>query len=83
MFVYIEPLPKGHWGPIDGYAVEYLDGIKVFPERFSSEKLAIREVRLRGYIALLATRRITDKKDSSHWQPVLGCWDAHGQIKCS
>jgi hypothetical protein len=70
MFVYVEPLPKGQWGPIDGYAVEYWDGVKVSHERFPSEKLAIREVRLRGYIALLATVRVTDKKDSSHWQPV-------------
>lgn len=83
MFVYVEPLPKGQWGPIDGYVVEYLDGVKVFHERFLSEKLAIREARLRGYIALLASVRITNKNDSSHWQPVLGRRNTNGRVDCS
>lgn len=69
MYVYVEPLPKGQWGPIDGYAVEFQDGAKVALERFPSEKLAVREIKLRGYVPLLARVRITDKTDRAHWQP--------------
>lgn len=69
MYVYVEPLPKGQWGPIDGYAVEFQDGNRLTDERFSSEKLAVSEIKLRGFRPLLAKVRITDKTETAHWQP--------------
>ncbi|MDE1180194.1 hypothetical protein [Paraburkholderia sp.] len=68
MYVYVEPSPKGQWGPIDGYTLEFEDGIKLTEERFPSEKLAVSEIKLRGYMPLLPKVRITDKTDTAHWQ---------------
>lgn len=69
MYVYVEPYPKGTWGPIDGYTLEFQDGAKVTQERFPSQKLAVNEIKLRGYRPLVATVRVTDKADTAHWQP--------------
>jgi hypothetical protein len=66
--VYVEPVPKGRWGPIDGYTVEFQDGTKVTPEIYRSETLAVGEIRLRGYVPMLAKVRITDKTVTEHWQ---------------
>lgn len=66
--VYVEPLPKGQWGPVEGYTLEFVDGTKVTTEVFQSERLAISEIKLRGYIPLLAKVRITDKQADMHWQ---------------
>ena len=41
MDVYIEPLPRGQWGPIDGYSLEFADGSKFTHDVFRSELLAI------------------------------------------
>ncbi|MFK4446105.1 hypothetical protein ABH944_006227 [Caballeronia udeis] len=68
MQIYVEPLPKGRWGPIDGYALEYSDGTKMANQVFRSEKLAVSEVKLRGCKPLLAKVRITDKRDATHWE---------------
>jgi hypothetical protein len=68
MQIYVEPLPRGRWGPIDGYSLEYPDGTKITDEVFRSEKLAVREIKLRGYKPLLAKVRITDKRDGAHWE---------------
>lgn len=68
MDVYIEPLPRGQWGPIDGYALEFADGSKFADNIFRSEHLAISEIVLRGYKPLLASVRITDKQANSHWK---------------
>jgi hypothetical protein len=65
--VYVEPLPKGRWGPIDGYAIEFADGIKVTRQIYQSERLAISEIKLRGYVPLVAKVRITDKNVAAHW----------------
>lgn len=66
--VYIEPVPKGRWGPIDGYSLEFQDGTKITEQLHQSETLAVREIRLRGYLPLKATVRITDKAVAEHWQ---------------
>jgi hypothetical protein len=66
--VYVEPVPKGRWGPIDGYTVEFQDGTKVIQEVYGSERLAVSEIKLRGYVPLLARVRITDKAVTGHWQ---------------
>jgi hypothetical protein len=66
--VYVEPVPKGRWGPIDGYTVEFQDGTKVILELYDSERLAVNEIKLRGYVPLLARVRITDKAVTEHWQ---------------
>ncbi len=68
--VYVEPVPKGRWGPIDGYTVEFKDGTKVTEETYRSEMLAVSEIKLRGYVPLLAKVRITDKAVTEHWQAV-------------
>ncbi|MCP3715117.1 hypothetical protein [Paraburkholderia sp. CNPSo 3281] len=68
MDVYIEPLPRGQWGPIDGYALEFEDGSKFAENIFRSELLAISEIVLRGYKPLLAKVRITDKHANAHWK---------------
>jgi hypothetical protein len=68
MDVYIEPLPRGQWGPIDGYALEFADGSKFTHDVFRSEVLAISEIILRGYKPLLAKVRITEKEASAHWK---------------
>jgi len=68
MDVYIEPLPRGQWGPIDGYSLEFADGSKFTHDIFRSELLAISEVILRGYKPLLAKVRVTDKQSTAHWQ---------------
>ncbi|SAK98349.1 hypothetical protein AWB78_05649 [Caballeronia calidae] len=65
--VFIEPIPKGLWGPIDGYTLEYSDGDKVTTHVFRSEKLAIDEVKLRGFRPMVAKVRITDKGNHNHW----------------
>ena len=67
-YVYVEPVPKGQWGPIDGYAVEFHDGTRVIQEIYPSEVLAVSEIKLRGYVPLLAKVRITDKTVTGHWQ---------------
>ncbi len=69
--VYLEPLPKGQWGPIEGYSLEFLDGSKVTQEVFRSERLAVNEIKLRGYVPLLAKVRVTDKRTEAHWQAPL------------
>ncbi|WP_027794471.1 hypothetical protein [Paraburkholderia acidipaludis] len=69
MHVYIEPVPKGQWGPIDGYRIETQDGTKISEALLRSERLAISEARLLGYLPLLATVRIPDKAIAEHWQP--------------
>jgi hypothetical protein len=67
MDVYIEPLPRGQWGPIEGYALEFADGSKFTNDIFRSQALAISEIVLKGYKPLLANVRITEKRASSHW----------------
>ena len=67
--VYIEPVPKGQWGPIDGYRIETQDGTKLSGELLRSERLAVNEARLHGYVPLLATVRIPDKAVAEHWKP--------------
>jgi hypothetical protein len=67
-YVYIEPVPKGRWGPIDGYTVEFPDGTRVIQEIYPSEVLAVSETKVRGYVPLLAKVRITDKTVTGHWQ---------------
>ncbi|SAL55708.1 hypothetical protein AWB73_06103 [Caballeronia turbans] len=67
--VYIEPMPKGQWGPIDGYTLEFHDGTKITPQVYRSERLAVDEIKLRGYSPLVATVRVTDKTVDDHWQP--------------
>ncbi|TAM01568.1 MAG: hypothetical protein EPN70_19200 [Paraburkholderia sp.] len=67
--VYIEPMPKGQWGPIDGYRIETPDGTKISGELLRSERLAVSEARLLGYLPLLATVRIPDKAIAEHWRP--------------
>lgn len=69
LHVYIEPVPKGQWGPIDGYRIETEDGTKLSGELLRSEKLAVSEARLHGYVPLLATVRIPDKAVAEHWKP--------------
>jgi hypothetical protein len=66
--VYVEPVPKGRWGPIDGYTLEFQDGTRVTDETFASETLAVSETKLRGYTPYLPKVRITDKEDMAHWQ---------------
>jgi hypothetical protein len=68
LYVYVEPVPKGRWGPIDGYTVEFLDGTRVVQEIYRSEMLAVSETKLRGYVPLIANVRITDKGVTAHWQ---------------
>ena len=68
MDVYIEPLPRGQWGPIDGYSLEFADGSRFTTDIFRSEVLAVNEVVLRGYKPLLAKVRITDKQADGHWK---------------
>jgi hypothetical protein len=66
--VYIEPLPKGRWGPIDGYSLEFRDGTRLSKKTFVSERLAVGEIRLYGYVALVAKVRVTDKANEEHWE---------------
>jgi hypothetical protein len=66
--VFIEPMPKGRWGPIDGYALEFQDGTRVTDELYQSEKRAVSEIKLRGYMPMIAKVRITDKEDTAHWE---------------
>ncbi|SDE16438.1 hypothetical protein [Paraburkholderia lycopersici] len=68
MDVFIEPLPRGQWGPIDGYSLEFVDGSKFTNDIFRSEALAASEAILRGYTPLLPTVRITDKLAVEHWK---------------
>ncbi len=68
LHVYIEPLPKGQWGPVDGYCIETPDGTKLSEQRLASETLAVSAAKLLGYIPLLATVRIPDKANSEHWR---------------
>jgi len=69
MHVYIEPVPKGQWGPIDGYRIETQDGTRLSGELLRSERLAVSEAKLHGYVPLLATVRIPDKSVAEHWKP--------------
>jgi hypothetical protein len=67
--VYVEPLPKGRWGPINGYTLEFHDGTRITQQVYQSERLAVDEIKLRGYSPLLAKVRITDKSVDEHWAP--------------
>ncbi|KAK42664.1 hypothetical protein QCE73_18435 [Caballeronia sp. LZ029] len=67
--VYIEPMPKGQWGPIDGYTLEFHDGTKITQQVYRSERLAADEIKLRGYSPMVAKVRVTDKTVDDHWQP--------------
>jgi hypothetical protein len=66
--VYIEPLPKGRWGPIEGYVLEFSDGTKLSPNVFTSERVAVTEIKLMGHVPMLAKVRVTDKGTSDHWE---------------
>jgi hypothetical protein len=67
--VYIEPMPKGQWGPIDGYALEFQDGTRITQQVYRSERLAVDEIKLRGYSPMVAKVRVTDKTVDEHWKP--------------
>ncbi|WP_277182987.1 hypothetical protein [Caballeronia sp. BR00000012568055] len=69
--VYIEPVPKGRWGPIDGYTLEFTDGTLITHQIYQSEKLAASEIRLRGYTPMVAKVRITDKTEPAHWEAAV------------
>ncbi|HKT95378.1 MAG TPA: hypothetical protein VJS30_02445 [Paraburkholderia sp.] len=68
LHVYIEPVPKGQWGPIDGYRIETQDGTQLSGALLRSERLAVSEAKLHGYVPLLATVRIPDKFVAEHWK---------------
>ncbi|CAM2146695.1 conserved protein of unknown function [Pararobbsia alpina] len=66
--VYVEPVPKGRWGPVEGYVLEFLDGTKLSPTLFASERVAVNEIKLMGHVPMVAKVRVTDKRTSEHWE---------------
>ncbi|CAH2806330.1 MAG: hypothetical protein CBHOC_4612 [uncultured Caballeronia sp.] len=64
MHVYVEPLPKGRWGPIEGYILEFLDGTRITQQVYRSERLAVNEIKLRVYSPLLVFRSADSRTKS-------------------
>lgn len=66
--VYVEPLPKGHHGPIDGYALEYADDRRVTQQNYKTQKEAIDAAKSLGHKPLIAHVRVTSKGKPDHWR---------------
>lgn len=66
--VYVEPLPKGREGAIQGYALEHSGDTKVTNTTYSTQKAAIDEARRLGHHPLVARVRVTSKGNPDHWR---------------
>lgn len=51
----------------DRWLLEFEDGTRVNQQVYQTEKTAASEIKLRSYVPLLATVRITDKMVAEHW----------------
>ncbi|CAH0445915.1 hypothetical protein LMG9673_04726 [Ralstonia pseudosolanacearum] len=66
--VYVEPLPKGHHGPIQSYALEYEDHKSVTGKNYSTQESAVNDARSLGHKPLIARVRVTNKGNPDHWR---------------
>ena len=66
--VYVEPLPKGHHGPIDGYALEYADNRLVTQQTYKTQEQAIAAAKTLGHKPSVARVRVTSKGNPDHWR---------------
>lgn len=66
--VYVEPLPKGHHGPISGYALEYQNEQRVTNTTYQTQEAAIAAAKGLGHKPLVARVRVTNKGIPDHWR---------------
>jgi hypothetical protein len=67
--VFVEPLPKGRAGPIQGYALEVAGGTRTAgTSTYSTQAEAVRLAKLLGHSPLIARVRVTDKGRPDHWR---------------
>ncbi|CAE6760633.1 hypothetical protein R69776_03354 [Paraburkholderia nemoris] len=65
---YVEPLPKGNHGAIDGYALEYADNRAVANTPYPTQGEAIAAAKALGLKPLTARVRVTSKSNPDHWR---------------
>lgn len=66
--VFIEPVPKGSSGPINGYIVEFEGGRSLDGVTHRTQQAAIDSARRAGHQPLVARVRVTDKGKPDHWR---------------
>jgi hypothetical protein len=66
--VYVEPVPKGREGPIEGYVLEHANDAEVTNKIYPTQKAAIDEAKALGHKPLVAHVRVTSKGKPDHWR---------------
>lgn len=66
--VYVEPLPKGREGPIQGYALEYEGDRPVTSTTYKTQQEAIDAAKRLGHKPLVAHVRTTNKGKPDQWR---------------
>lgn len=66
--VYVEPVPKGREGPIEGYVLEHAHDVKLTNKIYPRQDLAIAEAKALGHKPLVARVRVTSKGNPDHWR---------------
>ncbi|WP_211472649.1 hypothetical protein [Collimonas humicola] len=66
--VYVEPIPKGREGVIEGYILEHANDVRVTNRIYPTQKAAIDEAKALGRKPLVARVRVTNKGNPDHWR---------------
>ncbi|HWX01380.1 hypothetical protein [Collimonas sp.] len=66
--VYVEPIPKGRDGAIEGYVLEHANDARVINKIYPTQKAAIDEAKTLGHKPLVARVRVTNKGNPDHWR---------------
>ncbi|AJZ57899.1 hypothetical protein OI25_2957 [Paraburkholderia fungorum] len=66
--VYVEPIPKGREGAIQGYVLEFAGDVKATNKTYGTQKEAIDDAKRLGHKPLVARVRVTNKGNPDHWR---------------
>ncbi|MDP9154680.1 MAG: hypothetical protein M3O74_10565 [Pseudomonadota bacterium] len=66
--VYVEPIPKGREGAIEGYVLELAGDARVNQTAYKTQEQAIKDAKSLGHKPLVARVRNTNKGNPDHWR---------------
>jgi hypothetical protein len=66
--VYVEPIPKGREGAIEGYVLELAGNARVNQTTYKTQEQAIKDAKALGHKPLVARVRNTNKGNPDHWR---------------